>query len=85
MQVRVGVGHDHELVARGLEAEFSRSALPRLIESRTTSSARVARRRRVGRGRGLVSGAVVEDQHLELRVVDRQCGLDTGPITCSSL
>ena len=61
-----------------MKPTFSRSALPRLTGSRSTRQRGSPARCLERGGLGGVGRAVVEHEHLELRVVDRERGRDAG-------
>ena len=78
VDVRVGVGDGDELVARLPEAHVEAVCLAAVHGVADDAATLVAGCRRE-RGRlGAVGRAVVEDEHLEHRVIDRECGVHAG-------
>ena len=78
MHVRVGVGDRDELVARLAEADVQPVGLAAIDRVADHPAARVACACLERGGLGGVGRAVVEDEHLELRVVDGERGRDAG-------
>ena len=78
MHVRVGVGDCDELVARLAEAGVQLLGLAAIDRVADHPAARVACACLERCGFGGVGGAVVEDDHLELRIVGGDCGRDAG-------
>ena len=72
MHVRVGVGDDHEPMPGARESNVELLGLAAVDGVAQHAEASVAGRRLDRRRLGVVGGAVIEDQHLELRVVGVQ-------------
>jgi hypothetical protein len=78
MHVRVGVGDGDELVACLAQAGVEPVGLAAIDRVADHPAARVACARLERYGLGGVGGALVEDEDLELRIVDRDRGRDAG-------
>ena len=85
MHVGVGVGDDHQLVPGARESDVELLGLAAVDGVAQHAEASVAGRRLDRRRLGVVGGAVIEDQHLELRVVGLNAARTLVAITASSL
>jgi hypothetical protein len=74
----VGIADDHELMPGTAKAEVETVRLAEVDPIPDDDQPAIPGARGVGRGRGLVGGAVVEDQYLQLGIVAGEDGTDAS-------